>query len=194
VQAVDRQHRHREDDHERTLFQQQLTRGLNHRDEQRRREGEVLQEFARALHDVGGGGAEFQGEYAGRFEVDALAEVGRQRDDFLAALVDEPVQGQPRFQVAVEREDGAGHCGEGQRTKDEGRTPLLFLCTSSFVLWPSFAYLGHTQTVFFHLSRHLCLEEWRKLNAPVVSRAIDSAEKGVAHEGSELWRAGRWAA
>ena len=62
-----------------------------------------------AIDHLGCRRAEIQGQFPQRFKVNFLAEVDRQRDDLVAALVDEPVKRKPRFEIAVECQDDARH-------------------------------------------------------------------------------------
>src|SRR5262249_13301362 len=73
------------------------------------REGEVAEEGLAAVDHLRCRRAQLQRQLAERFEVDFLPEVDRQRQSLVAATVDQPVEGQARLEVAVEREDGARH-------------------------------------------------------------------------------------
>ncbi len=85
------------------------TAGLVDRSRLQDGQSKVTQELFLAVEDVCPGCAQFQSQFSERLQVNALAEVERQGDDLVAALVGQPVQSQARFQIAVEGQNDASH-------------------------------------------------------------------------------------
>src|SRR5207248_5626082 len=70
---------------------------------------------------LGGDGAQLQGQFTQGLEIDFLAQVDGYGHHIVATLMCQPVQSEPGFKIAVERENGARR-SEERRVGKECRT------------------------------------------------------------------------
>ena len=69
-------------------------------------ESEIAQELFPAVDDLSRGGTQFERHFAERLQINFLTEIDGERQHLIAALMHQPVEGQARFEITVERENG----------------------------------------------------------------------------------------